>query len=81
VELVALVVTQGATVVTQGATLRAVGNEETSSWCSAWPVVGKPVGGKTVLERWVERVRSLQVNMVSVVDRGVPVPEQGAEYG
>jgi hypothetical protein len=61
----------GALVVTQGGTLRAVGNEETSSWCSAWPVVGK-----TVLERWVERVRSLQVNMVSVVDRGVSVPDR-----
>ena len=61
----------GALVVTQDATLRAVGTEETSSWCSAWPVVGK-----TVLERWVERVRSLQVNMVSVVDRGVSVPDR-----
>lgn len=61
----------GALVVTQGSTLRAVGDEETSSWCSAWPVVGK-----TVLERWVDRVRSLQVNMVSVVDRGVSVPDR-----
>jgi len=61
----------GALVVTQGATLHAVGNEEARSWCSAWPVVGK-----TVLERWVERVRSLQVNMVSVVDRGVSVPDR-----
>lgn len=61
----------GALVVTQGATLRAAGNQEVGTWSSAWPVVGK-----TVLERWVDRVRSMQVNMVSVVDRGVSVPNR-----
>jgi hypothetical protein len=43
--------------------------EGLASWCSAWPVVGK-----TVLERWVDRVRELGVEMVSVMDRAVSVP-------
>jgi hypothetical protein len=59
----------GALVVTQGGTLHPSASREMSTWCSAWPVVGK-----TVLERWVDRVRDLGVDMVSVVDRGVSVP-------
>lgn len=61
----------GALVVAQGATLHATGNPEAGMWCSTWPVVGK-----TVLERWVDRVRSMRVDMVSVLDRGVSVPDR-----
>ena len=59
----------GAMVVTQGGTLYSSAKQEANTWCSAWPVVGK-----TVLERWVDRVRDLGVGMVSVVDRDVSVP-------
>lgn len=61
----------GALVVTQGAGLHSVARQETSAWCSTWPVVGK-----TVVQRWVERVRDLGVGMVSVVDRDVSVPHR-----
>jgi hypothetical protein len=56
-------------VVTQGGTLYSSAKQEANTWCSAWPIVGK-----TVLERWVDRVRDLGVGMVSVVDRDVSVP-------
>lgn len=59
----------GAMIVSQGGSLYSSTKMEASPWCSAWPVVGK-----TVLERWVDRVRDLGVGMVSVVDRDVPVP-------
>jgi hypothetical protein len=42
-----------------------------SGWSSTWPVVGK-----TVLERWIERVRDLGVGLVSVVDRDVRLPNR-----
>lgn len=57
----------GALVVTQGS------NHESGvvadSWISTWPVVGK-----TVVERWIDRVRELGVGMVSVVDREAERP-------
>lgn len=57
----------GALVVTQGS------NPESGvvadSWISTWPVVGK-----TVVERWIDRVRELGVGMVSVVDREAERP-------
>ncbi len=56
-------------VVTQGGTLYSPAKQEANPWCSAWPIVGK-----TVVERWVDRVRNLGVGMVSVVDRDVSVP-------
>ena len=56
-------------VVTQGGTLYSSAKQEANTWCSAWPIVGK-----TVAERWVDRVRNLGVGMVSVVDRDVSVP-------
>jgi hypothetical protein len=59
----------GAMIVSQGGSLYSSTKTETGPWCSAWPVVGK-----TVLERWVDRVRDLGVGMVSVVDRDVSVP-------
>lgn len=61
----------GALVVTQGLTLHSSARLQTSEWCSAWPVVGK-----TVVERWVDRVREMGVGMVSVVDRDVSVPHR-----
>jgi hypothetical protein len=61
----------GALVVTQGTTLHSVTRQETNAWCSTWPVVGK-----TIVERWVERVQELGVGMVSVVDRDVSVPNR-----
>ena len=61
----------GALLVTQGAALRNPESQEMSTWCSVWPVVGK-----TVAERWVDRVRSMRVNTVSVVDRCVSVSDR-----
>lgn len=57
----------GALVLTQGSNHQS--GEGTSSWCSSWPVVGK-----TVVERWIDRVRELGVGMVSVVDRDAQTP-------
>lgn len=51
----------GALVVTQGNSLQPSGGN--CSWSSAWPVVGK-----TVLERWLDRVHALGTGLVSVVD-------------
>lgn len=59
----------GALVVTQGRGLNQQVGKGADFWRSSWPVVGK-----TVVERWIERVRNLGVGMVSVVDRGVPPP-------
>lgn len=61
----------GALLVTQGAALRNTESQEMNTWCSVWPVVGK-----TVLERWVDRVRSMRVDTVSVVDRCVSVSDR-----
>lgn len=38
--------------------------DESGLWTPSWPVLGK-----TVLQRWVERVQGLGVGLVSVVDR------------
>jgi hypothetical protein len=56
-------------IVAQGGTLYSSTKSGANPWCSAWPVVGK-----TVLERWVDRVRDLGVDVVSVVNRDVSVP-------
>jgi len=63
VELGALVVTNG------GDGNHQTGGAAASFWSSSWPVVGK-----TVLQRWIERVRELGVDMVSVVNRDVQPP-------
>ena len=39
-------------------------SDESGLWTPSWPVLGK-----TVLQRWVERVQCLGVGLVSVVDR------------
>lgn len=57
----------GALVVTQGSNHPS--GEAADSWISTWPVVGK-----TVVERWIDRVRELGVGMVSVVDRDAEPP-------
>ena len=57
----------GALVVTQGTNHQS--GEAAHSWISSWPVVGK-----TVVERWIDRVRELGVGMVSVVDRDAEPP-------
>jgi hypothetical protein len=54
----------GALVVTQGRNANPI---DTSTW---------PVLGKTVLDRWVERVQGLGVDMVSIVDRDSPGPSR-----
>ena len=54
----------GALVVTQGRNANPI---DTSTW---------PVLGKTVLDRWVERVQGLGVDMVSIVDRDSPAPSR-----
>jgi hypothetical protein len=61
----------GALLVTQGPTLHTPQSHEAATWCSSWPIVGK-----TVSERWVDRVHSMRVNTVSIVDRGVSVPDR-----
>ena len=40
-------------------------------WTPAWPVLGK-----TVLQRWIERVQGLGVGLVSVVDRNPQEPNR-----
>jgi hypothetical protein len=57
----------GALVVTQGSSHQS--GEGTNSWSSSWPVVGK-----TVVERWIDRVRELGVGILSVVDRDEQSP-------
>ena len=57
----------GALVVTQGSNPES--GAVADSWISTWPVVGK-----TVVERWIDRVRELGVGMVSVVDREAERP-------
>ncbi len=57
----------GALVVTQGSNRPS--GVAADSWISTWPVVGK-----TVVERWIDRVRELGVGMVSVVDREAEPP-------
>ncbi len=59
----------GALVVTNGGNGNQSGGAAANFWSSAWPVVGK-----TVLQRWIERVRELGVDMVSVVNRDVQPP-------
>lgn len=59
----------GALVVTQGSSLQPSGGNH--AWSSAWPVVGK-----TVLERWLDRVRALGTGPVSVVDHDVRRPNR-----
>jgi carbonic anhydrase/acetyltransferase-like protein (isoleucine patch superfamily) len=53
----------GALVVTQGRNASQVG-PEAGFWSSTWPVLGR-----TVLDRWVERVQGLGVDLLAVVDR------------
>lgn len=62
-EMGALVVTNG------GDGNHQSGGTAANFWSSSWPVVGK-----TVLQRWIERVRELGVGMVSVVNRDVQPP-------
>ncbi len=59
----------GALVVTHGSDLDGNSGGTANSWSSSWPVVGK-----TVLQRWIERVRELGVGMVSVVNRDAQPP-------
>ena len=59
----------GALVVTHGGDLDGNSGGTANSWSSSWPVVGK-----TVLQRWIERVRELGVGMVSVVNRDAQPP-------
>jgi hypothetical protein len=60
----------GALVVTNGGDgSHQTGGAAANFWSSSWPVVGK-----TVLQRWIERVRELGVGMVSVVNRDVQPP-------
>lgn len=61
----------GALVVTQGCDLHQQMGQVAGVWSSTWPVMGK-----TVLERWVERVRGLGVRLVSVVDSDVQPPNR-----
>lgn len=61
----------GALVVRQGGNLQQPMGPDASAWSSIWPVVGK-----TVLERWIERVRDLGVGLVSVVDRDMRMPNR-----
>ena len=61
----------GALVVTQEGSLQQSMVTGVNPWSSTWPVVGK-----TVLERWIERVRDLGVGLVSVVDRDVRMPNR-----
>jgi hypothetical protein len=63
VEMGALVVTAGGEV--GGAT------RESGLWTPSWPVLGK-----TVLQRWIERVQGLGVGLVSVVDRNPQEPHR-----
>lgn len=65
----------GALVVTQGRGLNRQMGEGANSWSSSWPVVGK-----TVLDRWIDRVRDLGVAMVSVVDRDVQPPTRMIDW-
>jgi hypothetical protein len=68
VELGALVVTRGGDVTRQT-------RQGKAFWSATWPVVGK-----TVVERWIERIRDLGVGMVSVVDRDVQPPARMLEW-
>jgi hypothetical protein len=60
----------GALVVTHGANL-ATSTQAVHRWSSTWPVVGK-----TVLERWVDKVRGLGVDLISVIDQGASRPHR-----
>ena len=62
-EMGALVVTAGGDV---GSALHGSG-----LWTPSWPVLGK-----TVLQRWIERVQGLRVGLVSVVDRNPQEPNR-----
>jgi hypothetical protein len=64
----------GALVVTQGRDLNQP-SRGANFWGSSWPVVGK-----TVLQRWIERVRDLGVGMVSVVDHDVQPPARIVDW-
>lgn len=57
----------GALVVTQGSNHPS--GVAADSWISTWPVMGK-----TVVERWIDRLHELGVGMVSVVDREAQPP-------
>jgi len=61
--------------VEMGALLVTAGGDEKSTlqglWTPSWPVLGK-----TVLQRWVERVQGLGVGLVSVVDRNPQEPNR-----
>ncbi len=65
----------GALVVTRGGDVSRKTRQGTNSWSSTWPVVGK-----TVVERWIERIRDLGVGMVSVVDRDVQPPTRMLDW-
>ena len=58
----------GALVVTHGNAEQALSGTP-SSWSSTWPVLGK-----TVLERWLDRVQHLGTGMVSVVRSDTQLP-------
>jgi hypothetical protein len=60
----------GALVVTAGGEV-AGAVPESGLWSPAWPVLGK-----TVLQRWIERVQDLGVGLVSVVDRNPQEPHR-----
>lgn len=65
----------GALVVTRGGDVHRRTRQGTNFWSSTWPVVGK-----TVVERWIDRIRDLGVGMVSVVDRDVQPPVQMLDW-
>lgn len=58
----------GALVVTTGGD---ISSAVQGLWTPSWPVLGK-----TVLQRWIERVQGLGVGIVSVVDRNPQEPKQ-----
>lgn len=60
----------GALVVTDGDVSRVV--QGPGLWTPSWPVLGK-----TVLQRWIERVQGLGVGLVSVVDRNAHESNRG----
>jgi hypothetical protein len=65
----------GALVLTQGDDLNGSSGGTANFWSSSWPVVGK-----TVLQRWIERIRDLGVGMVSVVNRDAQPPARMLDW-